>query len=228
MIDFLNDNAGAVTALATVALLLVTGWYAYTTWALLHEAKQSRLLAGEPRVVAYLRPHEVHSNIVQLLISNLSAAPAVRVTAKIDKTTGWPATFDLENSKILRDLAFVRPHEVMKLDLGFGPDLFNEEMGAVFQIRIDFAGLDERAYVFEDTLSVDSVLGPSWKIYGLDDVARRLKEISDTLQGLAGSKRIKVEIYDSGDREKEAAALEKQRDEWRRRAKLGQPNVSQG
>jgi len=38
MIHSLNQNAGAVTALATLALLLVTGWYAWTTRALLREA----------------------------------------------------------------------------------------------------------------------------------------------------------------------------------------------
>jgi hypothetical protein len=53
MIEYLNHNAGAVTALATIALLLVTGWYAWTTRALLMEAQQSRLIANEPRIVAY-------------------------------------------------------------------------------------------------------------------------------------------------------------------------------
>ena len=221
MIDFLNQNSGAVTAAATLALLVVTGWYAFTTWALLHEAKQSRLMAGVPRVVAYLRAHEVHSNIVQLCISNLSGAPAVGVTATVEKTTEWPATFDLQNSGILRDLSFVRPQEVLKFDLGFGPDLFRDEHGAIFEIAIRFASLDGRTFTFANTLKVESVVGPSWKIHGIDDVARRLKDISDTLKDFAGSKRLRVETYDAKDRENESMARERLRNQQRKTSEAG-------
>lgn len=211
MIEFLNSNAGAVTALATVALLLVTGWYAFTTWSLLNEAKQSRLLANEPRVVAYLRAHEVHSNIVQLCIANLSGAPAVGVSATIEKRTAWPARFDLEDAKILRDLSFVRPNEVVKFDVGFGPDLFSGDSGAEFAIAIQFSSVDGRAFSFENVLSVESVVGASWKIYGIDDVARRLQDISDTLKSFTRFQRLKVETYDAADRDQEREAMEERR-----------------
>lgn len=218
MIEFLNTNAGAVTALATVALLCVTGWYAFTTWALLNEAKQSRLLASEPRVVAYLRAHEVHSNIVQLCIANLSGAPAVGVSATIEKTTAWPTRFDLEDSKILRDLSFLRPQEVVKLDLGFGPDLFNGDETAVFQITIRFSSADGRPFTFEDELKVESVIGPSWRIYSMDDVARRLQEISDTLKSFTGFKRLQVEVFNAEDREVEERQLDEMRERHRQRS----------
>lgn len=221
VIDFLNQNSGAVTAIATVSLLLVTGWYAFTTWALLREAKQSRLLAGEPRVVAYLRVHEVHPTIVQLWISNLSGAPAIGVSAIMEKTTGWPATFDLHDSTILRDLSFVRPQEVLKFDLGFGPDLFSDDQGAIFEITIRFSSLDGRTFTFSNVLKVESVVGPSWKIYGIDDVARSLKDISGTLKDIAGSRRLKVETYDANDRKKEVEAREKLREQQRNKSGAG-------
>ena len=78
VIECLNHNAGAVTALATIALLLVTGWYAWTTRALLMEAQQSRFIANEPRIVAYLRTHEVHTNIVQLCKVPITDGRALR------------------------------------------------------------------------------------------------------------------------------------------------------
>jgi hypothetical protein len=121
LIEALNQNAGAVTGLATVALLLVTAFYAWTTYLLLSETKQSRLSANQPRVVGYLRVNRVHSNIVQLHIANFSGAGATEVSALIEKTTEWPERFDLQDSKILRDLSFMRPHEVLTFDLGIGP-----------------------------------------------------------------------------------------------------------
>lgn len=208
MIQFLNANAPAVTTLATVALLFVTGWYAFITHSMLGEARRSRLLASEPRVVAYLRAHAVHSNLVQVCVANLSGAPAVGVTAELTRLTAWPAKFDLQDSPLLRDISFVRSQEVIKFDLGFGPDLFRDEQPAEFNIAIRFSGLDGREFRFENPLKVESVLGPNWKVYGLDDIARRLQEISDTLKSFTGFKRLKVETYDSADRSQERKQME--------------------
>jgi hypothetical protein len=216
MIGYLNQNAGAVTGLATIALLVVTGWYAWTTRALLREAQQSRLMASEPRVVAYLRAHKVHSEIVQLCIANLSGAAAIGVSASVDKVTEWPARFDFGDTKILRDLAFLRPHEVVKFDLGMGPDLFRDNEPAVFQAAVRFESLDGRHFSFENALSVESVAGfASWRVYGIDDVARRLEEIAKTLAGFSGFKRLKVETYNSSDREEEDRVREERMEQFR-------------
>lgn len=217
MIEYLNQNAGAVTALSTIALLLVTGWYAWTTRALLREAQKSRLMASEPRVVAYLRAHEVHSSIIQLCIANLSGAAAVGVSASIDKVTDWPARFDLGDAKILRDLAFLRPHEVVKLDLGAGSELLHNNEPAVFKAAIKFESLDGREFFFENTLKVESVAGlVNWRIYGIDDVARRLDEIARTLASFTGLRRLKVDTYNAADREKENRFRADQRKQLKR------------
>lgn len=210
LLNFLNENSSAVTALATLALLLVTAFYAWITFKLLGEARTSRVMAGEPRVVAYLRIHKVHSNIVQLHVSNLSSAAASDVTARIEKVTDWPERFDLQDSKILRDLSFMRPHEVLTFDLGLGSDLFKDGTPATFRINIAYSGLDGRAFMFENDLRVESVEGHShWQIYSIDDVARRLKEIADTLKGFTGFQRLRVETYTAQDRLNERNAREK-------------------
>ncbi len=212
MFEFFNANSGAVTAIATMALLFVTGWYALITHSMLREAKQSRLLAGEPRVVAYLRAHDVHSNLVQLCIANLSGAAAVGVTASLTKATEWPTRFDLQDSPLLRDISFVRAQEVIKFDLGFGPDLFRDNRPAEFQVSLRFSSLDGRNFRFENPLKVESVLGASWKIFGIDDIARRLQEISDTLKGFTAFGRLKVETYNAADRREEDRQMEEMRD----------------
>lgn len=213
MIEFLNSNAGAVTAFATVALLVITGWYAWTTRALLKEAQRTRLMAGEPRVVAYLRIHEVHTNMVQLCVANLSGAAAAGVTASIKKVTEWPPEFDLEDSRVLRDLKFLRPHEVLRFDLGSGPDLFRGKETAVFNAHVGFESLDGRKFAFDDTLKVESVTGHgNWHIYGIDDVARRLKDIAETLKSVTGIQRLKVDIFSASDRQDERRLREEQRE----------------
>lgn len=213
MITYLNSNAGAVTALATIALLAVTGWYAWTTRSLLKEAQANRIQAGRPRIVAYLRPHEVHSNLVQLCIANLSAAAAVKVSAAITRITDWPEQFDLHNSKILRDLKFMRPHEVLKFDIGAGVDLFRGEETAIFRGQITFASLDGERLNFDELLMVESVTGHgNWEIYGIDDIARRLTDISDTLKSFGNFKRLQVDSYSANDRDEERHVRQQERE----------------
>lgn len=218
MIQFLNSNSGAVTALATVALLVVTGWYAWTTRALLREAEKTRLMTGEPRVVAYLRVHEVHTNMVQLCVANLSGAAAAGVMASMKTITAWPLEFDLENSTLLRDLKFLRPHEVLRFDLGSGPDLFQDKEAAVFEAHIAFESLDGRKFTFHDTLKVESVAGHgNWKIYGIDDVARRLKDIADTLKSVTRLQRLRVDAFSGADRREERQVREDQMERARKK-----------
>lgn len=213
MIEFLNQNTGAITGLATFALLGVTAFYAWTTHRLFKEAERTRLSGGEPHVVAYLRTNETHFNIFQMHVCNLSGAAAVGVTASLDRVTDWPEKFYLFDSKILRDLFYLRPHEVLKFDLGVGPDLFKGDAAARFRIVIDYQSLDGRAFKFDEELRVESIAGFSnFHIYSLDDVARRLEDISKSLKSIIGSRRLKVDAYNSDDRRAEREDQER----WRR------------
>ena len=214
MINFLNSNSVAIVGIGTIALLLVTVFYAWTTYRLFHEAKTTRIMAGKPRIVAYLRTNEVHSNIVQLCIANLSSVAAIEVSASIEKVTDWPDSFDLENSRILRDLSYMRPHEVLKFDLAVGPDLFRGDEIAIFRSKISYSDLNGQAFKFDETLKAESVAGfSSWQIYSIDDVARRLKEISDTLKSYRGFKRLQIDTYTSQDRDREREVNDKRRRE---------------
>lgn len=218
MLALIDANKDFITSLSTLFLLFVTAWYAWTTRALLKEAEQSRMMASEPRVVAYLRAHEVHSNIVQLCIANLADAGAVGVSAAIKKLTEWPKELDFGDAKILRDIGFLRPHEVLKFDLGMGPDLFKDGSPASFEVTIRSKGLDGRAYTFETNLSIESVAGfSSWRVYGVDDIARRLDDISKTLASFSGIKRLKVDTFNASDRTQERTERERQREILRQR-----------
>lgn len=209
MLDALNANAGALTAICTIILLLVTAFYAWTTYQLLRETKIARMYAGQPRIVAYLRINPVIGNIVQLHVANLSSAAATAVSAAIEKTTAWPEKFDLQDSKILRDISYMRPNEVIKLDLGLGHDLFKSGVAAEFRIKIKFSSTDGRDFLFDAPLRVESVEGFAlWKIHSIDDVARCLKDIADTMKAFSGHRRLRVDTYSASDREEEQRSYE--------------------
>lgn len=151
---------------------------------------------------------------MQLCIANLAGAAAAGVTAKLEKTTAWPNEFYFQDSAILRDLKYLRPHEVLSFDLGVGPDLFQDGVPACFHMRIDYTALDGRQYQFDEAVLVESVEGHSgFVIYTIDDVARRLRDIHDVLKKVSSFSRVRVETYNAADREDEKQQRQRARED---------------
>ena len=67
--DWLNSNSGAITAIATVVLVVITGYYVYLTWRLLKASHT-------PEIAIFLHPHEVHIQCLMLCIENVGMGPA--------------------------------------------------------------------------------------------------------------------------------------------------------
>ena len=85
-VDWLNSNSGAITgiaaiitAIATVVLVGITGFYAWVTKKMLEENRQMRLDAQKPRIAIFLRPHESSIRFIVLCIQNMGGGPAKNV-----------------------------------------------------------------------------------------------------------------------------------------------------
>ena len=69
IMDWLKDYNSAIIGVATVVLVVITGYYAYLT---------RRLLKANdtPEIAISLRPHEAHINLVMLYIENIGTGAA--------------------------------------------------------------------------------------------------------------------------------------------------------
>ena len=70
IIDFLNGNHGAVTAIAT---LIIAGSAIISVWISKELAKENRLLrkaSTEPEVAAFLKPDSRRNHVVYLVLAN--------------------------------------------------------------------------------------------------------------------------------------------------------------
>jgi len=72
VLNILNDNAAAVTALATVAI-------AALTFKLAIENKKLRKAGSEPKIAAYLAPHPHGVGAVNFILANIGQGPALNV-----------------------------------------------------------------------------------------------------------------------------------------------------
>ncbi len=69
VINWLNENDGAVMGIATAVLVVITGYYAYLTRRLLKAS-------DTPEIAVSLRPHEAHVNAVMLYLENIGTGAA--------------------------------------------------------------------------------------------------------------------------------------------------------
>ena len=79
IIDFLNGNHGAVTAIAT---LIIAGSAIISVWISKELAKENRLLrkaSTEPEVAAFLKPDSRRNHAVYLVLANVGQGPAKNV-----------------------------------------------------------------------------------------------------------------------------------------------------
>ena len=107
IIKWLNTNSGAITAIATVVLVGITGFYAWVTKKMLEENRQMRIDAQKPEIAIYLRPEKTkimsnsETTSMFLYVENIRMAPAYDVEFTTDLTV------DLPGALSLRDIGFL-------------------------------------------------------------------------------------------------------------------------
>lgn len=83
-LDFFNKNSGAVTAIFTIGLTIVTAIYAALTWSISSETKLMREAQTQPSISATIQPDERYINWINLIIENIGLGPAYNVKFDVD------------------------------------------------------------------------------------------------------------------------------------------------
>ena len=91
MINWLNTNSGAIQAISTLALVAITGWYAFLTFRLSKAARdQVELLARQNNSLLRERVAQVvtYANKILAVLSSLDRRP---ITLEVDQlwSQGW-------------------------------------------------------------------------------------------------------------------------------------------
>ena len=76
MWQWLNENAGALESLASVALLIVAVVAALVAWAQVNEARRLRREQAQPYVVAGMRSSAASPMIIELFFRNYGTTAA--------------------------------------------------------------------------------------------------------------------------------------------------------
>lgn len=194
LIEFLNTNTGAVTALLTAVLVLTTVFYAIVTYWLFRETRLARLSTETPEVVAYLRPHERHISALTAHIENIGLGPAYEVQVFFEFSQRDADKYHLSHlPSEPRHLTNVMPtRSKLETSIGTYYELVEKE-GEIspFKIHLHYRDNKGRKHRFVETFSPRtfewlSVLGrPITEeiAQGLQEAAKSLDQIATNTRG---------------------------------------------
>jgi len=187
ILDWLNHYSAAVTAIATVVLMLTTAYYAYVTRGLLKENQLLRKAGNEPRMVAFITPHKEITPIMDLVIQNVGTGPAYDVLLKLDgnledyKARGAR----LPNSMGQHSLNVFPQGHYMTLFFGMGNTLLADPKLAELTITFSYRNGQGEVITSRSTISVHALSSLSPESNSrLRDVVARLEDIQKAIKDL--------------------------------------------
>jgi hypothetical protein len=205
-LDFFNKNSGAVTALFTVGLTIVTLIYAILTWSISKETKIMRKAQTEPNISAIIQSEDESINLIDLIIKNIGLGPAYNVKFKInpdfeDRIIGGKLS---EIGFIKNGLPYFAPNQEFKIFLTTLVENYQEKIKTTFEIKITYESNIHELYSNTYLIDFSQQSGLSSGEPPLYRIADDIKQIQTDINNLStGSKRLEVVSYTKEDIEEE-------------------------
>lgn len=207
LIQFVNTQQGAITALATVVIALVTTATTFLTRAMIRENKLLRKAGTEPEVIAYLMADRRFKTDVNFVLANVGQGPArdVQFTFEANEEDFAIHEVRLSNKAERTAISMLPQGERVEAFFGVGHCLYKEPRLKPFKVSIRYKDIkgNSRNGDFElDVSQFDGLItlgNPAEH-----EVAEALKGIEKHLgQFATGIQKLKVETITASQVRKE-------------------------
>ena len=217
MIDWLNNNAGALNAVFSLVVAISTVFYAILTRQLVRETKTMREAQTQPVMSVRVQSHEDFLHVAMLHIENIGAGPAYNVRFSVNPDFELRPGTGLSSTGIFQHgIKFVAPRQVHQQVLcnliGQAEEIAKADSRFQFTISVSYEDLHKKQH--EAVFPVDflHLLG-STRIGtpALRSIAQDIDKIQQTVAHFAsGFSRLRVETFDKADRDDERRFYEEQ------------------
>lgn len=210
MIELINANAGLINLIFSSIVAVSTLIYAVLTWQLVSETKNMRECQTEPKIVISISPRADWINFIDIKVQNIGLGPAYNISFELDTNESLNASKDvIENLFGLyffkSGLNFLGPRDIVSTF--FTSMIADFEAKANTKIEIWANYKSSTNTIYRDKIILDFNEFKGLTQMGkppLNEIAYTLKQLHKDVQWhLKGSKRFKVDIYSSVDRDKE-------------------------
>jgi hypothetical protein len=210
LLDYLNNNSGAITVVFTAVVALSTVVYAWLTSVLVKETMKIREVQTEPLIEIIIEPLEEAINIIRLRIKNIGLGPAKNVSFKSSVLKGGEGAEKLlleftDVNFFKKGLTYLGPNQQVHSRYTQMAKNHEEKIKSVFQFDIKYESITGKPYNETAIIDMSEMIGMcQLGTPNLYSIAKSLENIQRILEHVtSGFKKIKTDIYTHTDREKE-------------------------
>lgn len=180
---WINDNSSAITALATLVLVFLTGLYVYLTRRMVLEMAKSH----EADVTVDL---ELPDAMLCFVVANHGQSPARNIRFNVRKDLGWlspnPGKKGIASLNVIRDgISYLPPRRTLRYEVGTVHSIKKDEPERVFSLEISYESNGQSATreVTIDFSQFGSVLFESYRS-PMHGISKSLDDIRSEIQRL--------------------------------------------
>ena len=210
LIQFLNQNSGALTVVFTAVVTISTVVYAVLTAVLVLETKKMREVQTEPRIEITLRPLESAINIVRLHIKNIGLGPAENLKFTPSVISGGEGAEKLlaefiETNFFRTGLKYFGPGQEMYSHYSQMSQDHDQKIQSILLFEMEYHGVTGSKYKEKTIIDMSEMKGSYQlgkpNLYAISlSLEKMQKDIGHIVSGF---KRIKTDTYTHEDRERE-------------------------
>ncbi len=220
MLEFLNQNSGALTVIFTAVVTISTVVYAVLTAVLVAETRRMRQTQTEPKVEVVIKPREEWISLFHVHVRNIGLGPAYDISFEIIAEKGGDGAQELigdftKTNFFKTGLKYLGPGQELASDFSQMTEKFDQKIESVLVFDVHYRGATGRLYQEKFRLDFCEFKGRTQMgTPHLYAIAQHLEKIQSDFRNLAtGFKRMKADVYDNEDRERERKEREEHRNE---------------
>ena len=210
LIQFLNQNSGALSVVFTAVVTISTVVYAVLTAVLVLETKKMREVQTEPRIEITLRPLESAINIVRLHIKNIGLGPAENLKFHFSVISGGEGAEKLlaeftESNFFKTGLKYFGPGQEIYSHYSQMTQDHDQKIQSVLLFEMEYQGVTRSKYKEKTIIDMSEMKG-SYQLGkpNLYAISLSLEKIQKDIGHIvSGFKRVKTDTYTHEDRERE-------------------------
>jgi hypothetical protein len=210
MLNFLNQNSGALIVIFTAVVTFSTVIYALLTAMLVTETRRMRQAQTEPKVQIIVKQWDQWINIVHICIRNIGLGPAYDISFNVSADAGGEGA-----EKLITDFTKANFFRIGLKYLGPGQELvpgysqmtkdFEKKIESILVFTVQYQDATGKKY--QESFRIDFSEFKGTTRIGkphLYAIAENLEKIEKDISNIAtGFKRIQVDIYNNDDRKEE-------------------------
>lgn len=220
MLEFLNQNSGALTVIFTAVVTLSTVVYAVLTAVLVAETRRMRQAQTEPKLEVVIKPREEWVSLIHVYVRNIGLGPAYDISFEVSAEKGGDGAQALMDDFTKAHffgtgLRYLGPGQERVSGFSQMTEKADQKIESVLVFAVRYRGATGKQYQEKFWLDFSEFKGHTQ--IGkppLNAIAQHLEKIQEDFHNLvSGRTRIKADVYDNEDREQERKEREEHRNE---------------